>query len=85
MCAGGPADLYGWPDARCSFPPWLSTTQWIDVTQRSALYVTSGDNVTILDQRRPPPTLTNHSTPQVCLSYVHFRYVFVIVIVPIGY
>ena len=65
------SDVYDWPVSRCVFPSWLSATQWTDVTQRRALYVTSGDDVIVLDQRQPPPTPTNHSTLQVCAVSVH--------------
>ena len=60
------ADIYGWPESRCKFPKWFSATHWTEVTQNSTLYVTSGGDVMLLDQRQPPPTLTNHTTTQVC-------------------
>ena len=59
------SDVYGWPASQCVFPTWVSSTQWTDVTQHSALYVTSGGDVMLLDQRKSPPTLTNHTTSQV--------------------
>ena len=64
-------DVIGWPQSRCSFPAWISRTEWRDLDGRAvyAVGASTGGAADVIRLSHNQPDVTSSSTPTVSKSF----------------